>query len=118
MKFVHAVQTLLATAATTPMMNPHQILVWHAHSSRSPFHAIHHNPFSILQTAKPESQYRLRCQLAASAAADPPPVRGTVVANGEAAKVHPELARAQTLDNIAKKVRKDDEQPQSIAKIA
>ena len=41
-----------------------------------------------------------------------------MVANGEAAKVHPELARAQTLDNIAKKVRKDDEQPQSIAKIA
>ena len=108
MKFVHAVQTLLATAATTPMMNPHQILVWHAHSSRSPFHAIHHNPFSILQTTKPESQYRLRCQLAASAAAaqeaSPPPMRGTVVANGEAAKVHPELARAQTLDNIAKKV--------------
>ena len=31
-------------------------------------------------------------------------MRGTVVANGEAAKVHPELARAQTLDNIAKKV--------------
>merc|ERR1719188_583883 len=62
----------------------------------------------IMKTAKPESQYRLRCQLAASAAAaqeaSPPPVRGTVVANGEAAKVHPELARAQTLDNIAEKV--------------
>jgi len=59
----------------------------------------------IMKTAKPESQYRLRCQLAASAAAaQEAPVRGTVVANGEAAKVHPELARAQTLDNIAKKV--------------
>jgi len=58
----------------------------------------------IMKTAKPDSQYRLRCQLAASAAAQEPPVRGTIVANGEAAKVHPELARAQTLDNIAKKV--------------
>ena len=71
---------------------------------------LHLNPFSIFQTAKPESQYRLRCQLAAGAAVaqEPPPVRGTVVANGEAAKVHPELARAQTLDNIAKKVRRDE----------
>ena len=64
---------------------------------------------NCFQTAKPDSQYRLRCQLAASAAAGAAdsPNAATVIGNGDVAasrKVHPELARAQTLDNIAKKV--------------
>jgi hypothetical protein len=54
----------------------------------------------IMKTVKPESQYRLRCLLAASATGS----ADLQMSNGDAPKMSPTAQQVQTLDTIAKRV--------------